>query len=553
MPFCPTCGTGVDEGDRFCVSCGSSLGGGPPVQAVPSVFLGPYELVGVIGRGATGTVYLATDTESGQKVVLKVLDPVLAGIPGYPERLRAESVVLSQLADPHLVATYGVGQDQGHLFLIMEYVEGASLRAVEQRAGRLTPEQALGLVAGALVGLGLAHAHGLVHGDVKPENIVVDTTGTSKLVDFGQVVSTGGTTLGGTPSYMSPEAARGQPVEARSDLYSMGVVLYEALAATLPFNATSDLALLRMQAEESPPPIPGLPDQVAALLNRTLAKDPGDRPQSAGVFLAELETAAASVYGHDWKKRAAVAVLAASAATLVEDVAQSTPAGAAQPPSPSGPSPQAGAGKTVKAATAHTAKGGVIASHPILATLTAVVVVAGLAVGGVVVAKGNGGKLTAAGTTAPTTSPTVPMSAAQLLSVLTPLVCRQPSPGVALTCYVSRIDLSNVDPSYYLVDTDLYGGDFGPYPGGDGAATLAEKSQGRWKLVLGPGSADCTTKCANPVLTPIWNGPWTVVYMARSGSTAPANTTTTTSPIVPEFLECVYGSPDIPLRHQGRP
>jgi eukaryotic-like serine/threonine-protein kinase len=198
VPYCQHCGAGVEEQDSFCESCGGALEANLSAQPADSNHLGNYVLVGVIGRGATGTVYLATDNESGHQVALKVLDPVLAHLPGYPERLHSESVVLSQLSDPHLVATFGVGQDQGHLFLVMEYVEGASLRAVEQQAGRLTPEQALGLIAGALQGLGFAHAHGLVHGDVKPENIVVDRAGTSKLVDFGQVVSTGATTLGGT-------------------------------------------------------------------------------------------------------------------------------------------------------------------------------------------------------------------------------------------------------------------------------------------------------------------------------------------------------------------
>ena len=215
MYSCPGCGTAVEETSRFCASCGGELPAGRPSR------LGVYDLVGVIGRGATGVVYLATDSRSGGQVAVKVLDPVLATLPGYAERLHAESDVLARLADPHLVTVYGTDQDQGRLFLVTEYVRGASLRVVEQRSGRLTPEQALGLVAGSLAGLGVAHGHGLVHGDVKPENIVVDESGISKLIDFGQVVVAGGSALGGTPAYMSPEAARGQPLEQRSDLYSI--------------------------------------------------------------------------------------------------------------------------------------------------------------------------------------------------------------------------------------------------------------------------------------------------------------------------------------------
>ena len=304
MAYCQNCGTSVDEADGFCVSCGTALEAVGEPERDQSVRLGNYSLVGEIGRGATGIVYLATDSQSGRQVALKVLDPILSGIPGYPERLRSESAVLSHLSDPHLVATYGMDEDQGHLFLVTEFVEGASLRVVEQNAGRLTPEQSLGIMAGVLEGLGLVHAHGLVHGDVKPENILVDRTGTSKLVDFGQVVNTGSTTLGGTPSYMSPESVRGQAIDARSDLYSMGVVLYEALAGHRPFVADNDLATLRMHAEADPPPVEGLGTHTSALLGWALAKNPDGRPQSAGVFLAELEAAAAADYGEDWKKRA---------------------------------------------------------------------------------------------------------------------------------------------------------------------------------------------------------------------------------------------------------
>ena len=230
-------------------------------------------------------------------------------------------------------------------------MEGASLRAVEQNAGRLTPEQSLGIMAGALEGLGLVHAHGLVHGDLKPENIVVDRTGTSKLIDFGQVVSTGSTTLGGTPSYMSPEAARGQALDARSDLYSMGVVLYEALAGNRPFVAANDLAVLRLQAEADPSPIEGLGAHTSALLTWALAKNPDGRPQSAGRFLAELEAAAADDYGADWKKRAAVAVLVAALTTGAGELVGATPAGAATGAGSPAPAGAAAPGVSAPAAT----------------------------------------------------------------------------------------------------------------------------------------------------------------------------------------------------------
>jgi len=386
VAYCQNCGTSVDEADVFCVSCGTALEAAGEPERDESVRLGTYSLVGEIGRGATGIVYLATDSQSGRQVALKVLDPILSGIPGYPERLRSESAVLSHLSDPHLVATYGMDEDQGHLFLVTEYVEGASLRAVEQNAGQLTPEQSLGIMAGVLEGLGLVHAHGLVHGDVKPENILVDRTGTSKLVDFGQVVSTGSTTLGGTPSYMSPESVRGQAADARSDLYSMGVVLYEALAGNRPFVAANDLATLRMHAEADPPPVEGLGTHTSALLGWALAKNPDGRPQSAGVFLAELEAAAAADYGEDWKKRAAVAVVAAAVTTGVVELAAPAPAGAATAaisPAPIGAAPT---GATAPSATS----GGLLASHPVASVAAAVLLVGAVVAGGLTLAHRGG-------------------------------------------------------------------------------------------------------------------------------------------------------------------
>ncbi len=394
--YCPDCGAPLDSDSRFCGRCGA-----PAAAAPPSPTLGRYQVVGVVGRGATGTVYLATDPATHQRVAVKLLDPALTAVAGVTERLRAEARALAELSSPHLVAALGVEEDGGRIFLVMEYVEGASLRAVERLAGRLTPEQAFGVVAGALRGLGRAHMAGMVHGDVKPENIVVDQEGTSRLVDFGQVVSTGATTLGGTPAYMSPEAARGLPLDARSDLYAMGVVLYEALAGTLPFRAPNDLALARLQAEEPPPPIPGLPDQVAFLLDRTLAKDPADRPESAEVLLAELERAVASAYGTEWRLRAGVAALAAGVAVgLLDPVVPA--AGAPLPPAVEGSSAFQGAADPWKAGPgvgeqSPTADGtraprsGFLAAHPVLSALVAVIVIAA-AITGVVVAGGRGTK-----------------------------------------------------------------------------------------------------------------------------------------------------------------
>jgi tRNA A-37 threonylcarbamoyl transferase component Bud32 len=342
---------------------------------------GPYLLSGIIGQGATSTVYLATEATTHQQVAVKVLDPTLAAIPEVRQRLDAESEVLATIGGQHLVASRGTGEIDGRYYLAMDYVDGASLRAVERQAGRLSPPQALGVIAGVLEGLAIAHSHGLVHGDIKPENILVDRHGTSTLVDFGQFAAAEQTTTGGTPAYMSPEAAAGRPLEARSDLYSTGVVLYEALAARRPFEATSDLALLRMHAETDPPRITDLSDGINQLLASALAKDPAERPADAPAFLAALEAAAQADYGKDWRRGAAVALLVAGAATSIDTLA---PAPASATPIPL-TTAQAGTQLATSSTTTPTAPAKsvrtlakpakVVTTHPILAVAAAVVII----------------------------------------------------------------------------------------------------------------------------------------------------------------------------------
>ena len=325
MAYCPRCGSPHGDQDRFCGDCGAPLSSPEGVGGFePTDTIGPYRLVGVIGSGGSGRVWLAYGND-GQPVAVKALSPSLVDRPGFIERFRLEAQTMAQLRHPHVVRLHDYLESSEGAWVVMEYVEGSSLRAVENHAHRLAPEQALGVLAGALSGLGYAHHLGLVHGDLKPENILVDTGGNSKLADFGQVVTSGTTepTLGGTPAYMSPESVRGGPLDARSDLYSAGVVLYEALAGRPPFLATNDLALLRMQVQDQAPPIEHLPSPVDLLLRRSLAKEPELRPQSADEFLSELETAARAGYGADWLQRTSVAALVAATTVTVASLAGS--------------------------------------------------------------------------------------------------------------------------------------------------------------------------------------------------------------------------------------
>lgn len=238
--FCEGCGAELEPATRFCGRCG---------QAVPSWGLERFRFAGVLGRGGTATVYLAFDAVLGHDVAVKVLHE-----PGEERRL-GQAVGVS---DPHLVQVLDHGRDGQQSFVVLEHVEGSSLRQLLGHEVRLRPEQVVGVVSGALLGLAALHRAGLVHGDVTPGNIVVDQSGTSRLTDL----DTGGPS-GLTPAYASPEAALGETLDARSDLYAMGSVLYECLSGQPPFGRQPDEVVLHRQVHGVAAPVAGLPAGLA--------------------------------------------------------------------------------------------------------------------------------------------------------------------------------------------------------------------------------------------------------------------------------------------------
>lgn len=265
--------------------------------------LGAYTVLAKIGRGGMGTVYLASDTR-GERVALKVLDSTVDGEAGL-KRFAQELDLLRRADHPRIVRALGGLERAGpHAFFAMEYVRGRNLAQVLAEVGRLEPQDALKLAAEALEGLGAAHAAGVLHRDVKSANLLLDETGSVKVCDFGLAravdqtrVTLSGQLLG-TPAYASPEQARGHESRVESDLYALGVVLYEALTGTLPFRAETPLALLRLHLDETADPPsarrPGLPQAVDDVVLRALAKRPQDRFSSAGAMreavLAALRT-----------------------------------------------------------------------------------------------------------------------------------------------------------------------------------------------------------------------------------------------------------------------
>ena len=273
-----------------------------------------FHVLGQAGRGSTGVVWRARQVELDRIVAIKELSPALLNAPGFLDRFRAEAQILAGLDDPNVVRIYDYVQDPARAYLVQEWVDGARLDAVLAQHGRLTPEQGLGVLRGALIGLAHAHQRALVHRDVSPANILLDRAGTSKLLDFGLAAPTqegltpGSATSVGTPAFSSPEAITGAPMTTRSDVYSAAAVLYLLLTGRLPYSGDVG-QVLAAHASAPVPRLDGHGPELADLLARAMAKDPAQRPPDAAAFLAELEQAATRRYGPAWLSRATVAGL----------------------------------------------------------------------------------------------------------------------------------------------------------------------------------------------------------------------------------------------------
>ncbi|MBA3294159.1 MAG: serine/threonine protein kinase [Geodermatophilaceae bacterium] len=266
-----------------------------------------YEVLGRVAAGTTGVVWKARQSELDRLVAIKELSPALLAGPGFLQRFRAEAQMLAVLDDPHVVRVFDYVEEPDRAYLVQEWVDGAPLTAVLAQHGTLTPEQALGVLRGGLIGLAHAHSRGLVHRDVSPANILLDRGGTSKLVDFGltaqtdQGIAPGAATSVGTPAFSSPEAVTGAPMTTRSDVYSAAAVLYLLLSGRLPYSG--DVAAVLNGHTSGPlPRLEGHGPELADLLARGMAKNPAERPPDAAAFLAELERS--SRYPPLWRRLA---------------------------------------------------------------------------------------------------------------------------------------------------------------------------------------------------------------------------------------------------------
>jgi serine/threonine protein kinase len=256
-----------------------------------------------LGHGASARVVAATRDDTGQQVAIKYLAPRLLRDPNFLARFREEVELLASIDVPHVVRLFDYVEDPGvGAAIVMELVDGVSLHEMITRQGATTPESALVVLKGSLLGLAAAHQLGIVHRDYKPENVLVDGAGNSKLTDFGVAVKAGQRApVGGTPLYMAPEQWNGEPATPATDIYAATAVFFECLTGQTPFSGR--LEHLAMQHQTAPIPV-GLFDRpLQALIERGLAKDPRDRPAHAVEFVAELNEVADGAYGADWEER----------------------------------------------------------------------------------------------------------------------------------------------------------------------------------------------------------------------------------------------------------
>ncbi|HTA22586.1 MAG TPA: serine/threonine-protein kinase [Terriglobales bacterium] len=318
MPRCTFCSHEVVEAARFCSACGqatssvsviptltsdhppgfsppprssntSSSAKSSPLNLSPGVVLVErYRILGILGRGGMGMVYRADDLKLGQTVALKFLPASFTQDASRVERFHAEVRIARQVSHPNVCRVYDIGEVDGHSYLTMEYVDGEDLATLLNRIGRLPSKKALEIAHELCAGLAAAHARQVIHRDLKPANIMIDGRGHARITDFGLAVGTAESTEGevaGTPAYMAPESFEGKPATVQSDLYSLGMVLFELYTGNRPWEASkvSDWRAKHFREQPTPPSklTPEIDAAVERVILRCLEKDPAARPRSA--------------------------------------------------------------------------------------------------------------------------------------------------------------------------------------------------------------------------------------------------------------------------------
>jgi beta-lactam-binding protein with PASTA domain/predicted Ser/Thr protein kinase len=309
---------------------------------INSLFDGRYRIVRKLGHGGMANVYLAEDQELGRRVAIKILNDRHAGDDQFIERFRREAKNAAALSHPNIVSIYDRGEAEGTYYIAMEYLDGRSLKELIVSRGPAPIPIAIDYARQILLALRFAHKNGIVHRDIKPHNVLVDAEGRLKVTDFGiaragasQMTEVG--SIIGTAQYLSPEQAKGAPVDQTSDLYSLGIVLYELLTGTVPFTGDTpvEIAMKHLSAIPEPPSTrrPDVPHELDSVVLRALAKTPDERYASAEEMDADLERVARGVAISPVTEEAATQILSrpAGLATAVTTV---TPRPAVPPPVP---------------------------------------------------------------------------------------------------------------------------------------------------------------------------------------------------------------------------
>jgi serine/threonine protein kinase len=270
-------------------------------MTVEALAEGRYRIEDVLGRGGMASVYLAHDAELERPVAVKVLAEHLADRPDFQDRFLREARLAAQLSHPNIVQVFDVGEEDGTPYIVMECVEGSTLADELKERGRLEPEEVVDLALQICGGLEHAHAAGLVHRDIKPQNLLLRPDGTVKIADFGiarAAETTRLTQIGsvlGTAAYLAPEQALGEEVTASADIYSLGCVLYELLTGRTPYVFKTLPELVAKHREEAIEPLrevrSEIPEQLEAAIMHALARNPDYRPESAAALAEELATA----------------------------------------------------------------------------------------------------------------------------------------------------------------------------------------------------------------------------------------------------------------------
>ncbi len=306
-----------------------------------TLFDGRYRIMRKLGTGGMANVYLAEDEVLGRRVAIKILNDRHAGDDQFVERFRREAKNAASLSHPNIVSIYDRGEAEGTYYIAMEYLDGRSLKELIVARGPAPVHIAIDYARQILAAIRFAHRHGIVHRDIKPHNVLVDAEGRLKVTDFGiaragasQMTETG--SIIGTAQYLSPEQAKGAPVDQTSDLYSVGIVLYELLTGVVPFTGDTpvEIAMKHLSSAPEPPSAKRaeIPRDLDLVVLRALAKDPSDRYQSAEEMEADLARVARGAAVSPATEEAATAIISRPPPTAVTEITSRRPAVPYAPP-----------------------------------------------------------------------------------------------------------------------------------------------------------------------------------------------------------------------------